>query len=171
MGAGRGLAIIGAIFGILSVLLSMVLPKIFCWYTMGTDLTVPELHFYLTGFGTLVSKIETDIAVWVCIGGILVIIGSVVCVFSTIVKNRKIGAIGGILMLVGPLLIFVEILFDNSDFAEIVNDFVDLSNGNIFYGSYEDMTSHYALWNVWIGFYIAIGGAILGLIGGLIIER
>ena len=161
MGAGKIIAIIGAIVGILSVLLGLLLPELFSWYR----LDVPMGGLYLTGFGTNIADPSPspvdEIAMLVLIGGILVIAGAVACVIGAFAEKKILGILGGLLMIVGPLLLLVDIMMGMSEFMEFMESFTGDSGVDLLFGGVGP-----ADWGIWIGFGMGIGGGVVGLIGG-----
>ena len=170
MAYARQIAVIGAFIGILSLLLSLLSPELFSWYR----LTLPSIDggFYLTGFGTSVFinyPSQTDeIAVLVLIGGILVIVGAVQCLTSALVKNKIVGILGGLFMIVGPLLLLADIMMGVSEFMQWMEYYTSDSGVGLLFGRIPAYDIDFGLW---IGFYMAIGCGVLGLIGGALVER
>lgn len=171
---GLFIAIIAAIVGLSSVFLSLIIPELFGWYRIETTVSAVDINFYLTGFGTIDSNIggtTTEIAILVSLGGILVIAGAIGCVSGANKQIKKSTFIGGVLMLVGPLLLLLDLLAEMSDYAIVVGNLVEASNGNIFWDSWTDPIGDSATWSVWIGFFMALGGGVLGLITGAVVEE
>ncbi|MFX1277952.1 MAG: hypothetical protein ACFFA3_00945 [Promethearchaeota archaeon] len=157
MGAGRIIAIIGGIVGILSIVLYYAMPGFFCLWRFdgGAALTIFAGGFGSTS-GTLVGiDYGPDSAedMLFLIVAILIIAGGVLALIGGIAENKALGIIGGILMLAGPGLLVVE-LFLELGFWEGFPEFA-------LWGSQAG-----ANWGVWIGFFMAIGGGVLGIIGG-----
>ena len=172
MGSGKIIAIIGAIVGILSVLLGLFLPELFSWYR----LDIPGGGLYLTGFGTNIadpspSPID-EIAILALIGGILVIVGAIACLASAFTENKIFGLLGGLLMIVGPLLLLVDIMTGMSEFMEFMELFTGGESGaGLLFDSYSPAPGVTFSWGIWIGFFMGIGGGVVGLIGGALVER
>ena len=169
MGKGRVVAIIGAAIGAASILLSLVMPVFFSWYRLAlTGAVTADLN--LTGFGTVIADpspgpIE-EIAMLVLIGGILVLAGAAVCIVGVLTEQKILGIIGGIAMIVGPLLLVADLLLIMSDFAEYMHtNWADPLNKSIFFGT-ESGGGITVTFGLFVGFYMAIGGGVLGLIGG-----
>ena len=101
----------------------------------------------------------------VLVGGILVIVGAFACLASAFVENKIIGILGGLLMIVGPLLLIVDVMLGMSEFME----YMELSGDSgieLLFGS-----AGGANYGIWIGFFMAIGGGVIGLIGGALVEK
>ena len=166
MGTGKIVALVGAVVGILSVLLGLILPELFSWYR----LSVPGGGLYLTGFGTDIFDPspgpDLEMAMLVLVGGILVIVGAVACLASAFVENKMIGILGGLLMIVGPLLLIVDVITGMSEFMEFMEFFTGDSGADLLFGSVGPVD-----WGLWIGFGMAIGGGVIGLVGGALVER
>lgn len=160
MGAGRIIAIIAGILGILSVALFYVLPEIISFWKISGG----GMGLYLGGFGFwsdagdfsyAEDTLLTTIFVLIVAGGALGIIGG-------LVENKVIGLIGGILMLLGPILLIVALFIEFGDF-EALADLIELGTGKRFllFGSGAGVT-----WGLWIGTFLAFGAGVLGIIGG-----
>jgi len=172
MGFGRIAAIIGAIVGLLSVILSLILPELFCWYsyTITNIFSLNKSGYYLSGFGTTItipySSAISTIALLELIGGFLVIGGAIICIVGVTKESKKIGSIGGILILLGPVLLLVDFLIGISEYYEMVAFIQTIpANESILWGTFRIMGDDYA-WNLWIGFFMAVAGGVLGTIGG-----
>ncbi len=175
--AGRVLAIIGAAVGIAAVLLGLVIPIIFSWYHVDLDLGIIGTgELFLTGLGTTISDpsstLEDEIAILVLVGGIMVLAGAGLCIVSAATEIKPLGIIGGILMIVGPIMLIVDLLLVDSEFAKSVDDvleFLEYAVGgsyNILFGTWSEY-GYSMNWGInFIGFSIPIAGGILGLIGG-----
>ena len=170
MGFGKVLAIIGAIIGLASIILSFIMPELFSWYRYEVYGWGSEGDYYLTGIGTVIdigNTVPKDLSILGVIGGILIILGSILCIVATVKESKSMGAIGGLLMLLAPLLLVVDFLTGMSELAGNIADNMDLFITRDWY--WEDfwaLTYHYT-WGIWVGFFIAIAGGVLGLIGGL----
>ena len=160
MGAGRLIAIIGGILGILSVALFFVLPEIFSFWQLsgaGTGL-------YLGGFGHLdgfsgffyaEDTLLTIIFVLIVAGGAITIIGG-------LIENKMIGMQGGLLMIVGPIVFIIALVIELG-YLEGLAAFIPMAGGDsLLFGSGSG-----ANWGLWISTFLALGGGVLGLIGGL----
>ena len=168
MGKGKVVAIIGAAIGIASVLLSLVVPALFSWYHIQITGGGYSGGLYLTGFGSVISDpsgADYEIAMFALIGGIMVLAGAALCIVGGATEMKPLGIIGGILMIIGPFLVVLDILMEFSEYAEIVNLYIDYLGGTILFGSASSGPTT-IFWGLWIGYYMAIGGGILGLIGG-----
>jgi len=170
MGAGKIIALIGAFLSLLSVLLSIFLPEFFSWYSIKSSGFGITGEIYLTGFGTFIIKgaFPSTNEIWVLelIGGIFVTLGAILCIVGIVKKSKAAGIIGGIWILLGPIIFFVHILSNMNDFTGIVEALGVGTGVNVFWGS-TSISGVSISWGLWIGFYIAIGGGILGLIGGV----
>ncbi len=172
MGFGKIVAIIGAAIGLLSVILSFLLPELFCWYsyTVTNIISSNKSSYYLTGFGTTISipysTAISAIALLELIGGFLVILGAIVCIVGVTKESKKIGSIGGILILLGPVLLLADFLIGISEYYEQVEFIQSIAtNKNILWDTVSFFGDVYA-WNLWIGFFMAVAGGVLGTIGG-----
>ena len=180
MGKGKIIALVGAVIGILSVVLSLVLPEFFGWYRAHIAGGGAEAGYYLHGFGIFDSSDPTllpmpggvdEMVLLVMIGGILMITGAVVCALGAFVEKKILGILGGLLMIVGPLLLLVDILTGMSEFMEFMEVFsLGESGAGLLFDSYSPIPGVTLSWGIWIGYFMAIGGGVVGLIGGALVE-
>ena len=166
MAAGKIIAIIGGILGILTIGLYFVLPEIFClWRLDGA----PFLSIFLGGFGSATGEAlgvgygpeyyEDIMLLIICV---LIVAGGALAIIGGLIENKMIGILGGVLMIVGPILLIVALFIEYGDFEAIASL---LGGKSLFFGSEPGVD-----WGLWIGFYLAIGGGVLGLIGGATID-
>jgi len=73
---------------------------------------------------------------------------------------KVMGIIGGVLTLIGPILLFSNLLIGIYDFQGLLGD------PNVFWGFREVGPGVWLSWGVWIGFFMALVGGVLGLVGG-----
>ena len=165
MGAGKVFAIIGGILGALSVLLYYAAPEIFCLWRLNAPL-VP-LKLYFGGFGANSGELgaipfppEYSGDIILMIVGVLIISGSVLAFIAGIAESKKIGILGGIILLAGPILLLVALIAKMGVFGDTIVPL--LGNVNLLFGSILGVAD----WGIYIGSYLAIGGGLLGLIGG-----
>lgn len=172
MGKGKIVAIIGAAIGIASVLLSLAIPAFFSWYRMELSGYGTTYGVYLTGFGTIVEDfpayypVPTDMITMVMIGGILVLAGAGLCIVGGATEMKVLGIIGGIVMIVGPTMLIFELMGEFSDFSEGLANMVDFYDKSIFFGSVSPAPGITRVWGLWVGYFIAYAGGVIGLIGG-----
>ncbi|MFX1326750.1 MAG: hypothetical protein ACFE91_01215 [Promethearchaeota archaeon] len=163
MGAGKILAIIGAIVGILSVVLYYLLPELFSYWRFDGG---AALSVFLGGFGFANGSFmgvpydpEYADDIFLLLVSILIIAGSALLLIGALVENKPLGIIGGIVCLGGPILLIIALFLELGNFADFA---ILLSPGDILlFGS---MTG--ADWGLWIGTYMAIGAGAVGIIGG-----
>lgn len=161
MGAGKILAIIGAILGILSVALFHLLPELFCFWRIDGG---QAFSIYLGGFGFssgwfMGIQIPPEYAedIMLLIISVLIIAGSVIVLIGGLVENKAVGILGGIIILAGPILLILALILEMGNFE----NFATLLGGSLLFGSMPGVS-----WGLWIGSFLALGGGVLGLIGG-----
>ena len=114
MGAGKVIAIIGACISLASLLLSILFPELFSWYRLSISDGVTTMGFFLTGFGNFISlggvPLQTDIIFLTLIGAIALIAGAIVLIIGAAKEIKVMGIIGGILTLIGPILLFINLV-------------------------------------------------------------
>ena len=167
MGAGRIIAIIGGVLGILSIVLFHVLPEFFCFWRLdaGAVIKIWEGGFGFVAGETGGTPIDPDYSeeiIWLIVG-ILVVAGGALSILGGLVENKLIGALGGLVMLAGPI---IYIIFA----ALVIGPFEDLaallgSVDSLLFGSQPGVS-----WGLWIGSFLAIGGGVLGIIGGATLD-
>lgn len=165
MGAGKFIAIIGGILGILSVVLFYVLPDIFSfWHFVGGGGGT-----YLGGFGfwdgtAMDPEYAEDILLLIIF--VLIVAGGAIAIIGGLIENKVAGILGGILMLVGPILFIVALAIEMGDFEDLAGyiEFITGEKGLLF-GSALGLN-----WGIWISTYLALGAGIVGVIGGAIID-
>jgi len=165
MGAGKILAIIGGILGILSVGLFYILPDLFCvWRIDGGA----AFSVYLGGFGfTSGSIMGVDIPpeygedIFMLIVAVLIVAGSALALIGGLAGNKAVGILGGIILLAGPILLVVALLLELGDFADAALIIDALGGDTLLFGSGSG-----ADWGLWISSFLALGGGVLGVIGG-----
>jgi hypothetical protein len=170
MGFGKVASIIAAIVGLASIFLSFIMPEIFSWYRYEASGMGSSGGWYLTGIGTVIDIGNTTamgLSILGVVGGTLVIIGSILCIVATVKESKGMGALGGLLMLLAPLLLVIDFLVGMSELAGVIGDNMALFVGRDWYWeSFFALVTAYT-WGIWIGFFLGISGGALGLIGGL----
>ncbi|MFX1322346.1 MAG: hypothetical protein ACFFAQ_11960 [Promethearchaeota archaeon] len=166
--AGMVLAIIGAVIGLLSVLLGLAIPALFSWYHY--DLSTPGYSggLYLTAFGSIISDpsgADFEVATLVLLGGIMVLAGAGLCIVAAATKMKPLGIIGGILMIVGPIMLIIDLASVGSEFAEYMDNIATYTDKSIFFDTFS-YAGYSVVWGLWVGFFMAIAGGVVGLIGG-----
>ena len=168
--AGKVLAIIGAVVGLASVTLGFVLPAFFSWFKIeGSYGGTVVVGFYITGFGTLTSvpPYYTGFAYLELVGGIVLVVGAILCIVSAAKGSKAPGIVGGILMLVSPLILIVDLLLlSGADFGALIYSLGGPANASILWGSFSPAPGVLLSWGIWIGAFVALGAGVLGLIGG-----
>ncbi len=164
MGAGKVLAIIGGVLGALSVLLYYIAPEIFCLWRIDAPLA---LEVYIGGFGAWSGQFiaipfgpEYSQDIILMIVGVLIIGGSVLTFIGGLAGSKVIGILGGIILLAGPILLLVALIAKLGAFGETIIPL--LGDVNLLFGSMLGVAD----WGIYIGSYLAIGGGLLGIIGG-----
>jgi len=170
MKAGSILAIIGAIVGLISILLSFLVPQYFGWYRIEVSSGGSILGgIYITGFGTIVTVPPggpIQIATLVLIGGILLIIGAILCIIGVVIKRKTPISVGGILMIVTPLLLTLDVQIISGDFfLSVLNLLGGPTSASMIWGSYVVGPGILLSWGIWIGSFMAFGAGIIGLLG------
>ncbi len=164
MGAGKVFAIIGGVLGVLSVVLYYIAPEIICLWRLDAGVT---LKFFFGGFGSQSGELLTipfppeysgDIILMIV--SVLIIGGSVLTFIAGLTERKVVGILGGIILLAGPILLLIEVIAKIGVFETIAA--VWLPGENLLFGSFPGVAD----WGIGIGSYLAIGGGILGIIGG-----
>lgn len=143
----------------------------FGWYRFEVTGWGSTGGYYLTGFGTTTaippSSLITEIALLEVIGGLLVTIGSIICIVANVKESKGMGVFGGLLILLGPILLVIDFLVFMSDYAGVIGGYLNIFiYANAFWDSISSMGYAYT-WGVWIGFFVVVAGGVSALIGGL----
>jgi len=172
MGAGKVLALIGAILALATLGLSFVIPAFFGWYRIEMSALGTTIGVYFTGVGTLAvvgapGTIE-GFALFELIGGILLIVGAIVCIVGAVKESKAAGIVGGILILLSPLLLLMDLLLGIGDFAALIQLMGGPAGANPLWGSFTITGPPDIImsWGLWIGSFLALGAGVLGIIGG-----
>ena len=164
MGAGKIIAIIGGILGILCVALFYVLPEIFCFWRLETPLG----DLFLGGFGfqagTGIDPEYTE-DILLLLVFTLSVAGGAIAIIGGLVESKALGIVGGIIMLVGPILLLIALFIEMGDFEDLAGVIGLFGGEGLIMGS-----AGGAEWGIWISTYLAFGAGALGLIGGAIID-
>jgi len=156
MGSGKIIALIGGILGVLSIVLFYALPEIFSLWRFDGGAT---MSMFVGGFGVVSGELlgipygpEPADDVFLTIISVLLIAGGAIAIIGGLMDSKPIGALGGLLMIIGPIVLILELVLELG-FWEGFPEFA-------LWGSQAG-----ADWGVWIGFFIGLGGGVLGLIG------
>jgi hypothetical protein len=173
MKIGKIIAIIGAIIGLASILLSFIVPELFSWYRYEVSSWGSSGGWYLTGIGTVTDIGNTssmELSILGVVGGSLVILGSILCIVATVKESKGMGVIGGLLMLLAPILLVIDFLVGMSELAGVINDNLDIFITRDWYWEekFTALVTTY-MWGLWVGFFLGIAGGAIGLIGGILI--
>ena len=164
MGAGKVIAIIGASISLASLFLSLILPEWFGWYRASITDGITTVGLYLTGFGNFISTglfpPLTDIIYLTLIGAFVIIVGAIILIIGAAKEIKAMGIIGGVLTLIGPILLLSSLVVGIYDWQGLIGQ------PNVFWGLEEALPGLWLLWGVWIGFFMALVGGVLGLVGG-----
>lgn len=169
MGAGKIIAIVGAIIGVISVVLSLIVPQFFGWYRLEISGFGMTVGIYFTGLGTLASIPPggpTGMDTMILIGGIMLLAGAVLCIIGAFKEMKALGIVGGILILLGPMLLLLELLIGMGEFATLISLLGGPVGANVIWGSSVLGPGVVISWGIWIGFFLSLGAGVLGIIGG-----
>ena len=184
MRGSKYIALVGAILGILTVILFYLLPEIFCLWRIeakGTE----NLRLFLGGFysmayatsplaieqGVLFLKFIQTLEPILLIVSILIAGGFVITLIGSIEGKRNTGIGGGIALLFGPILFMIALLTGMGTlFGELAST-LGLVGQNLLYGKIYEPYIILITWGLGPGFYVVLAGGILGVIGGALMER
>lgn len=165
--AGNVVAIIGGIIGILSVTLFYVLPEIFSFWKIETDFFGMGKKYY-GGIGFLFNPLSLSHSftfdIFLILMGVFVIAGGILILIGGIAHKKVMAITGGFVLLVGPILLVITILLQYGTIGFIFR--TELLGQNPIFGTATIHPYTYT-WGVWIGWFMAIGGGIAGIIGGV----
>lgn len=163
MGAGKFIAIIGGILGILSVALFYVLPEIFSFWRLETplgDLFLGGFGFR-AGTGLFDSDPEYAEDILLLIVFTLSVAGGAIAIIGGLIESKGVGILGGIIMLAGPIFLLIALFIEIGDFEDLAIVIASFGGEGLIMGS-----AGGAEWGIWISTYLAIGGGVVGVIGG-----
>jgi hypothetical protein len=165
MGAGRIIAIIGGIIGILSIALYHLLPELFCLWRLDAG---GFAEIWVGGFGFSGGSAgdpEYTEEILLLIIGVLIVAGGALAIIGGLTESKLIGILGGVVMLVGPILFIIGALIEFGPFEDLAALIAFFGGEGLLFGSEAGVD-----WGIWIGTYLAIGGGVVGLIGGFLTE-
>jgi hypothetical protein len=164
MGARKVFAIIGGVLGILSVVLYYIAPELLSLWRIDAGVV---MSVYIGGFGTwsgifvtIPFGFEYSGDILLMIVSLLIIGGSVLTFIAGLKGSKTVGILGGLILLAGPILLLVELITKSGVFGETIIPL--LGDTNLLFGSIPGVAD----WGMGIGSFLAIGGGILGIIGG-----
>lgn len=172
MGSGKALALIGAVLALITLALSFVVPNFFGWYRVEASLLGMTIGIYITGLGTLAAVPAivpvAGMEIFVLIGGILLIVGAIACIIGGIKESKAAGIVGGVLILLSPLILIIDLLAGLGEFAAMIQLLGGPAGASAIWGSITITGPPDVLlsWGIWIGSFLALGAGVLGLIGG-----
>ena len=177
MGAGKILALIGAIVGLVGVVLSLIVPQFFGWWRLEiTQLGILFGGLYITGLGTtagtgIFALMPMGMTIITLIGGIVLIIGAIACIIGTVKELKVAVIVGGILILLSPILLIIDLLTGAAMLGQLVASIIGSPVTNLFWGSFiPPGPPALVSWGIWIGAFMPLAGGVLGLIGGATID-
>ena len=170
MGSGKTLALIGAVLALITLALSFVVPNFFGWYRVEVSSMGMTVGIYITGLGTIaiVPAIIpiAGIDIFVLIGGILLIVGAIACIIGGVKESKAAGIIGGVLILLSPLILIIDLLIGLGEFAAMIQLLGGPAGASVLWGSITIPGPMTLTWGIWIGSFLSLGAGVLGLIGG-----
>ena len=97
--------------------------------------------------------------IFLLLTGVLIIGGSVLLLIGALVESKALGIVGGLIFLGGPILLILSLFLGLGIFEGLA---ATLPSGTtVLFGSQAGMDL-----GIWIGKFMAIGGGVLGVIGG-----
>ena len=184
MRGSKYIALGGAILGILTVLLFYFLSEIFCFWRIEAK-GVENLRLFLGGFysmayatsplaieqGVLFIKFIPILEPILLIVSILIAGGFVITLIASIEGKRNMGVGGGITLLFGPILFMIALLTGMGTLFGELAPTLGLVGQNLLFGRIYEPYTILITWGLGPGFFVALAGGILGVIGGALMER
>ena len=159
MGAGKIIAIIGGILGILRIVLFHVLPELFSFWILDVGAI---LQIWIGGFGYVGGTIgdpEYAEEILLLIISIVIVAGGALAIIGGLAGNKIIGILGGVAMLAGSIIFIVGAAIEFGFFEDLA---ILLPPGSsLLFGSESGGT-----WGLSIGLFLALGAGVLGVVGG-----
>jgi len=158
------IAVIGGILGIIAVLIGLLPSEVSWWYVKETVFNNAEYlnaFGYYTDYNGQVSFVDDYL---ILISGIIFLAGSVLIMYGAVKEQKGIAIISGVLMIVGLVLFCVALnANENWDAVAPYLDWLD-NQSTVFYGEFLIWR-----WGLGIGFYLGAVGAVIGIIGALVV--
>ena len=166
-------AILGRIVGIFAVILGLFEPTLGWW-----DVTVDDYLVFFDGSGAInafgySSNTANDnielLGPLLLIGGILFLVSSVLIIIASFKENKNFTILCSFLM-IGGLALFCYGLTVVEDFENILEglNFFAGEERTVFFGTVDLGLGGDWAWRLGNGFFIAIGGAVIALIGSFL---
>ena len=161
----RYIAVLGGLLGIVAVLISLI-PSDVSWWSVRD--TIFNQSTVLNAFGIFTlsnGNVVLPPDYLILIAGLSFLIGSLLITFSAIQKKKAIAILSGLIMVVG-LIVFCVALNAKTNWEEVNILLIWLnSQSNLLFGEYFVFQ-----WGLGIGFYLAIVGTVIGIIGALVMN-
>ena len=159
MGAGRIIAIIGGILGILSIVLYHLLPEFFSLWKLDVGAI---LQVWIGGFGFVGGTIgdpQYAEEIILLIISIVIVGGGALAIIGGLAGNKIIGILGGVVMLLGSIIFIVGAAIEFGFFGDLAA--ILPPGSSLLFGSESGGT-----WGLSIGLFLALGAGVLGVVGG-----
>lgn len=163
-GVGKLLLVLGALLGILSIILYFIEESFGAWWRIegiGTS--------YMSAFGTYSTGedlLDSILGFYGILGPILFIIGAI-CVFIPLIKKNKAYGFLGSFLMIGGMVIFLIGLGNIEDYESILSGigFLTSSEYNVFFGEFGFWS-----WGLSIGFFIGAIAIFFSIIGSVLYD-
>jgi hypothetical protein len=163
------IAIIGGIVGIAATILWLVAPSLGWWEIIFDPIIGNNVEYYLSPFGifTYGDTTENWLGLFL-VGGLIFLVGSILILVGAAKESTGIAVLSAIVMIAG-IGLFCYALYSYEDLQDIL-EFMEFWGGEytVFFGTY----NFFGTWNWRLGngFFIAVAGAIIGLIGSFMVK-
>lgn len=174
-GTGKAIVAIGAILGIVSVILYFISDAAGAWWQITYDPIVGNTqHYNMNVFGQFQDQESFNpddlvLGFYGILVVILVILGSVLG-FAAIAKQIKAIGLLGAVLIIGGIVLFLIALNDVEGFQDVISlmEFFSSDDYNVFFGSAQFLGDW--SWSLSFGFFMAAAAGILILIGTFMLD-
>ncbi|TXT53431.1 MAG: membrane protein of unknown function [Promethearchaeota archaeon] len=174
-GTGKFIVAIGAIIGIVSIILFFISDAAGAWWQVTRNPSIGSTqHWYMNVFGQFQDQESFDpedltLGFYGILVAILVILGSVLG-FVAIAKQAKAIGILGAVLIIGGIVLFLISLNDVEGFQDVISvmEFFSSEDYNVFFGNAQFLGAW--SWSLSFGFFMAAAAGILILIGTFMLD-
>ncbi len=170
------IAIIGGVVGIVAAILGFLAPELGWWQVTAENyLIIFDGSGYINAFGMTSNTVNEEVELlgnMFLIGGIVFIVGALLAMVGAAKESTGLAVLGSIIMIAG-IGLWVYDLMTNEDFENIIDglDFITGDEYTVLFGAIDLGILGAWNWGLGVGFYIAVAGAVVCLIGSFMVKR
>ncbi len=166
------IAYVGGIIGLVAVLMGLIEPSL-GWWQMRYEFGPFDVNIYINAFGYSSNTANNNVELvdnTLLLAGMIYLAGTLLLFIAT-AKNMKAGAfLCAILMIIG-IILFCYGLYGNEGFGDLLSgmEFLSGEEHNVFFGTFKFLGTW--TWRLGNGFFIGVVGAVIGLIGAVMMDK